>query len=126
MFFKKKFHTSLKNDTPTDIWGRDPLELYEKIGRPIPCSSKSLLRTDDGKFIKDYMVLFYNGKPDIRGMGVLLYAGEWINYSTKIYRVNTLLSSVELSDLIIEELNITLSDFLVSETRVGPLTQIFY
>jgi spore coat polysaccharide biosynthesis predicted glycosyltransferase SpsG len=66
------------------------------------------------------MVLFYNGKPDIRGVGGLLYEAKWTNYGTKIYRVNTTLSAEALEALIIDELSLTKSDFLVSPTAIDP------
>ncbi|MGM0175366.1 hypothetical protein [Enterococcus sp. DIV0800] len=80
MFSKKKNRSRSKNnhDVNPDIWGRNPLTLYEKIGRSIKRDAENPLRSNEGKRIQDFMVLFYNGKPDIRGVGGLLYAGEWI------------------------------------------------
>ncbi|MGM0175367.1 hypothetical protein IGI53_002802 [Enterococcus sp. DIV0788_1] len=48
------------------------------------------------------------------------------NYGTKIYRVNTLLSQLEMKNLILEELQISESDFLVSQTRTDPRLHLFY
>lgn len=66
------------------------------------------------------MVLFHHEKPDIRGVGSLVYAGEWINYGSKLYRVNTTLSANELEELIMEELKLTKADFLISSTFLDP------
>lgn len=118
MFFRKKQNKNSKNET--DLWGREPLALYEKIGRSIERSEERSSFTTDGELILDLMVLFHNGKPDIRGIGSLLYAGEWINYGSKLYRVNTTLSAVELEELIMEELPLTKADFLVSSTFLYP------
>lgn len=117
MFFK---HKAEAKAVPRDIWGRAPLSLYEKVGRPIERNKKELLRTVNGKKIQDYLVLFYKGKPDIRGVGGLLYIGEWTNYGSKIYRVNTLISAEKLAVLISEELQLTKKDFLISETKLDP------
>lgn len=120
MFFKKKAPKNKSDDNEQDIWGREPLALYEKVGRPIERDPENLVYSVDGKAILDHMVLFYKGKPDIRGVGSLLYVGEWINYGTKIYRVNTLLSLEELKELLIQELQLKESDFLVSPTSFYP------
>ncbi|MFR3685895.1 MAG: hypothetical protein ACLTXM_12775 [Enterococcus sp.] len=120
MFFKKKAPKNKSDDNERDIWGREPLALYEKVGRPIERDPENLVYSVDGKAILDHMVLFYKGKPDIRGVGSLLYVGEWINYGTKIYRVNTLLSLEELKELLIQELQLKESDFLVSPTSFYP------
>lgn len=117
MFFK---HKAEPEEAPRDIWGREPLALYEKVGRPIERNGKDLLRTVGGQRIQDYMVLFYHGKPDIRGVGGLLYIGEWTNYGSKLYRVNTLISAEKLAVLISEELQLTGKDFLVSGTKLDP------
>lgn len=126
MFFQKKTKDNNSSDSEPDLWRREPLELYEKIGRPIDRDPENPLRSSDGKPIQDFMVLFYKGKPDIRGVGGLLYAGEWINYGTKLYRVNTLLQQLELKELIVEELQLEESKFLVSQTRVDPRLHLFY
>lgn len=117
MFFK---HKAEPEEAPRDIWGRESLALYEKVGRPIERNGKDLLRTVNGQRIQDYMVLFYHGKPDIRGVGGLLYIGEWTNYGSKLYRVNTLISAEKLAVLISEELQLTGKDFLVSGTKLDP------
>lgn len=103
-----------------DIWGREPLKLYEKIGKRITRSSSNLTLSEDGQMIQDLFVLFYQGKPDIRGKGELLYAGEWINYGSKLYRVNTTLSPEELKELVIKELEVKENEFLVSGVKVDP------
>lgn len=120
MFFRKKPTTNEKKENEADIWRREPLALYEKVGRPVDQDEERVFFTNDGKNIEDLMVLFHNGKPDIRGVGALLYVGEWINYGTKLYRVNTTLSATELEALIIEELHLTKADFLVSRTFIDP------
>ncbi|MDU5337201.1 hypothetical protein [Enterococcus sp.] len=120
MFFRKKPTTNEKKDNEEDIWGREPLALYEKVGRLVNQDEERVFFTNDGKNIEDLMVLFHNGKPDIRGVGALLYVGEWINYGTKLYRVNTTLSVAELEALIIEELHLTKAEFLVSRTFIDP------
>lgn len=120
MFFRKKPATNEKKEDKADIWGREPLALYEKIGRAIDHDEERISFTNDGKYIEDLMVLFHNGKPDIRGVGALLYVGEWTSYGTKLYRVNTTLSTTELETLIIEELHLTKADFLVSRTFIDP------
>lgn len=120
MFFRKKPATNEKKENEADIWGREPLALYEKVGRPVDQDEERVFFTNDGKNIEDLMVLFHNGKPDIRGVGALLYVGEWINYGTKLYRVNTTLPVAELEALIIEELHRTKAEFLVSRTFIDP------
>lgn len=117
IFYRKKKKNS---EHKVDIWGREPLELYEKIGRTLERSEQRLSFTSDGTLILDLMVLFHHEKPDIRGVGSLLYAGEWINYSSKLYRVNTTLSANELEELIMEELKLTKADFLISSTFLDP------
>lgn len=103
-----------------DIWGRESMKLYEKVGKEICRSSSNPLLSEEGQMIQDLFVLFYKGKPDIRGTGELLYEGEWINYGSKLYRVNTLLTLNELKELVIKELNVREKDFLVSGVKVDP------
>ncbi|WP_339099731.1 hypothetical protein [Candidatus Enterococcus lemimoniae] len=103
-----------------DIWGREPMKLYEKVGKEISRSSSNPMLSEEGQMIQDLFVLFYKGKPDIRGKGELLYEGEWINYGSKLYRVNTLLTLNKLKELVIKELNIREKDFLVSGVKVDP------
>ncbi|MGO3791838.1 MAG: hypothetical protein ACTJG1_10325 [Enterococcus gilvus] len=120
MFFKKKALSNNIDEKEPDVWGREPLALYEQVGRKIDRSEKNFRITREDHYIFDFMVLFYNGKPDIRGVGGLLYEAEWTNYGTKIYRVNTTLSAEALEALIIDELSLTNSDFLVSPTAIDP------
>lgn len=120
MFFKKRTAPRNDQDMKPDCWGREPLELYEKVGRIIQRNPENPLRSSEGKPINDLMVLFYNGKPDVRGIGGLLYAAEWINYGTKIYRINTLHSALEIKDLVMEELLLDPSEFLISQTFIDP------
>lgn len=117
-FWKKKAQPA-RNNEARDIWGREPLKLYEKFGHTLDRSEDNLLRTVNGEPILNFMVLFDQGKPDIRGIGALVFAGEWIDYGSKLYRVNTVLSEVALKELIAEELHLQPEDFLVTSTKTN-------
>lgn len=116
MFKKKK-----EPEIPADIWGRAPMELYEKLGTPIQRAENKFKLTVDGKLIHDYFVVFSSAKPDIRGHRDLLQSAEWINYGTKLYRINTVYVSNEIEKLVAEEFDIKIGeDFFVSNTFFDP------
>ncbi|MGC6767244.1 hypothetical protein [Enterococcus sp. LJL51] len=78
-----------------------------------------MLTTEDGKPSHDYMILFDKGKPDTSFSTALLELGEWQDYGSKLYRINTLDDSVVSIELISSELNIDKKEFLVSPASVS-------
>ncbi|MGX7351289.1 hypothetical protein RU97_GL000703 [Enterococcus canis] len=122
MFFKKK----AKELEERDIWGRLPLQIYEKVGLTIPRSAKNLRRTPEGRVIHDYFVLFEQAKPDVRGHRDLLQSALWISYSSKSYRIDTLESKEELSRLLTASFNLQEgTDFMISDTALDPRFSLF-
>ncbi|GEK36326.1 MULTISPECIES: hypothetical protein [Enterococcus] len=108
-------------EEPVDIWGRSPLQLYEKIGTPIKRATTSMNRSSNGELIHDYFVVFTDRKPDVRGYRELLQAAEWINYGTKIYRISTTNSFATIEKLVTETFDIQIkTDFFVSNSTVDP------
>ncbi|WP_169792786.1 hypothetical protein, partial [Enterococcus canis] len=92
------------------------LKLYEKIGSDILRSPKNLRETAKGEKIYDYFVIFTNQKPDFRGHRDILQAGEWTNYGSKLYRIDTILEKEEIQTIISKTFNYTNSDFFISKT----------
>lgn len=116
MFGKKK-----DREPERDIWGRQPLELYEKIGSNIPRDPKSFNRTIDGKMIHDYFVVFNQEKVDVRGHQELLQAAEWTDYGSKLYRIQTTELIPTIEAMIIDAFHLELKkDFFVSNSTSDP------
>ena len=92
---------------------------FEKFGKPIERDPKNLLYSLDDKHINDFFTLFDNGKPDISFSTALLELGEWQDYGTKLYRVNTVLNLAEFSAIIYQELEITKKEVLITSAFTG-------
>lgn len=92
---------------------------FEKFGKPIERNPKNLLYSLDDKHINDFFTLFDHGKPDISFSTALLELGEWQDYGTKLYRVNTVLNLAEFSAIIYQELAITKKEVLITSAFTG-------
>lgn len=78
-----------------------------------------MLYSSDNKHINVFFTLFDKGKPDISFSTTLLELGEWQNYGTKLYRVNTTLRLTEFSSILYQELAITKKEVLISPAFTG-------
>lgn len=92
-------------------------KVYEKFGKTIERDLKNPMCTTDGKHINDYFALFDDGKPDIMFSEKLLAIGEWQDYGTKLYRINTLLKLEEFKTLLLDQLDINPKEVLVTSAR---------
>ncbi|MHC5229800.1 hypothetical protein ACYSNW_16170 [Enterococcus sp. LJL99] len=92
---------------------------FGKFGKPINRNPKNLLYSLDDKHINDFFTLFDKGKPDISFSTTLLELGEWQDYGTKLYRVNTTLSLADFSSILYQELEITKKEILITPAFTG-------
>ena len=92
---------------------------FEKFGKSINRNPKNLLFSTDNQHINDFFTLFNNGKPDISFSTTLLELGEWQDYGSKLYRINTTLSLSEFSTIVYRELGITKKEVLITPAFNG-------
>lgn len=96
-----------------------PKKHYEKFGKTIEHSIDNPFRALDGQYINDYFVLFEKGKPEILFSEKLMQLGEWQDYGSKLYRINTINSAKEVKLLLISELTIDSKNVLVTSVITG-------
>ncbi|MBP1045421.1 hypothetical protein I6N96_03965 [Enterococcus sp. BWM-S5] len=96
-----------------------PKKNYEKFGKTIERSSDNPFITPDGQYIDDFFALFEKGKPDILFSEKLMQLGEWQDYGSKLYRLNTTYSVEEVKALLVSELEINPKEVLVTTSISG-------
>ncbi|MGC6767858.1 hypothetical protein ACYSNR_11555 [Enterococcus sp. LJL128] len=119
--FKKEFDAFKKMIIPASNqrYLSTPKKNYEPFGKTIERSPDNPFKTSDGQYIYDFFALFEGTKPDILFSEKLMQLGEWHNYGSKIYRLNTTHPADEVKSLLVSELGINDKDVLISSSSNG-------
>lgn len=119
--FKKEFDSFKKIIIPASNqrYLSTPKKNYEPFGKLLERNPDNPFKTIEDQFIFDFFVLFDKGKPDILFSQELMQLGEWQDYGTKLYRLNTTHSIEDVKALLISELELDGKQFLVSTAWAG-------